>query len=1002
VILPAGTASIHFSATSYAARAALTLVALFFFFGACRPVLASPAAASAQTEAQVDCGPLESDPLPVWSDSAEHSKRLVDCGYQFRRQNEYPRALRAFERAMEMAKRRSDRSSLAAALDGYGSVLTTLGDGARAEPALLESGRISEELGDTDGMAVASSSMGHLRTMQARYEEARAYHARSLELSTSIQDDLGIAVALNNVGSTSRALGDYITALEYLRRSLETLGKLGDQRRSATVLDNMGVIARRLGDYPQGLELAHRALAIREAFFDQAGIAKSLDSLSEHYQAEGNYGAALEALDRSLQLRRAIGLAHATAECLNNIAVVYQAQGNYEQAADYLRQALALNDAKVGSQSLLAEIHTHLGEVFFLQGENTRAVQMLNRSLAISEAAGFQPQAADARFALGRVQASQGRLGEAAASFELCLTFRDGTGDRRGRAETLIEMADVDRRRGRLREGLARAREAQQLADSMELPDVQWRARTAVGRLAAAMGHVSEAATAFEDAIAVVEDLLAQVGGEETRSRFFSDRLAPYKERIALALRAGRVADAFVFAERSKARALLDVIRGDRAPMTMTMTGAERTQEATLRTSLASANTEVMMAAQATMPDAARLAAAKAKRDAIRIEYADFQSVLYASHPALRARRAGAPVLSASDARKTVSGRSSAAVIEFVVGDRRTWAFFIDASGIRAFQLAARSAAISAGVREFRARLAGRDLRTDESARRLYDEVLGPLQDVIHGKTELTIVPDGVLWDLPFQALKSPANRYVIEDAAVSYAPSVTVLREVMRVRRTARAPSTLLAMGNPISSPGAERREKLTRGGPLESLPEAEAEVKRLAEIYGASSRVWVGEDAREDRWKAEAPHYRIVHLAAHGVLDNSSPLYSYLALAPSKDGKEDGLLEAWEIMNMRLQADLVILSACETARGRVAPGEGIVGLSWALFVAGTPATLVSQWKIESASSTSLMIGFHEQWHAGVSKARALQLASLQMLHTQASAHPFYWAGYILVGDSR
>jgi CHAT domain-containing protein len=977
----------------------LTLIALFL---GGRLVTARPAAASGQTEAQVDCGPLEGQSLPLWPDSAESSKRLVDCGYQFRRQNAYPHAQRAFERAIEMAKRRSDRGSLAAALDGYGSVLTTIGEGERAEPALLESGRISEELGDTDGMAVASTSMGNLRTMQARYEEARAYHARSLQLWTTIQDDRGIAVSLNNVGTTYRAVGDYITALEYLQRSLAALEKLGDQRRSATVLDNMGTIARRLGDYPQGLELAHRALAIREAFHDQGGISKSFDSLSEHYQAQGNYGAALEALDKSLELRSAIGAAHATAESLNNIAVVYQAQGNYEQAADYLRKSLAMNEAKVGSQSLVAEIYTHLGELFFLQGENTRAVQMLTRSLAISAAAGFHIQAADARYALARVQARLGRLGEATASFEQCLTFRDETGDRRGRAETLIEMADVDRRRGRLQEGLARAREAQQLADSMELPEVRWRARTAVGRLSAAMGHASEAATAFEDAIALVEDLRAQVGGEETRSRFFSDRLAPYQERIALALRAGRTAEAFVFAERSKARALLDVIRGDRAPITTAMTEAERRKEVTLRTSLASANTEVRLAAQAAMPEEARIAASKTKRDAIRIDYEDFQSVLYASHPDLRVRRAGAPVLSASEARELLSGRPDAAIIEFVVGDRRTWAFVIDASAVRAFQLSTSSADISRGVRDFRARLAGRDLRADESARRLYDEVLGPLHDRVNGKTELMIVPDGVLWDLPFQALRSPADRYVIEDAAVSYAPSITVLRETMRLRRTAGGPATLLALGNPTSNPGAVRREKLTRGGPLDSLPEAEIEVKRLAEIYGASSRVYVGADAREDRWKAEAPHYRVVHVAAHGVLDNSSPLYSYLALAPSTDAKEDGLLEAWEIMNMRLQADLVVLSACETARGRVAPGEGVVGLMWALFVAGTPTTLVSQWKIESASSTALMIRFHEEWHAGVSKARALQRASLQVLQTRASAHPFYWAGYILVGDGR
>ena len=151
---------------------------------------------------------------------------------------------------------------------------------------------------------------------------------------------------------------------------------------------------------------------------------------------------------------------------------------------------------------------------------------------------------------------------------------------------------------------------------------------------------------------------------------------------------------------------------------------------------------------------------------------------------------------------------------------------------------------------------------------------------------------------------------------------------------------------------------------------------MRRLAQIYGASSRIYVGADAREDRWKAEAPDYRVVHLAAHGVLDDASPLYSHLLLArPERGSKEDGLLEAWEIMNVPLKAELVILSACETARGRVAAGEGILGLMWAVFVAGSPATLVSQWRVDSASSTALMVAFHQEWNAdggGMSKARA------------------------------
>src|SRR5262249_23275751 len=156
--------------------------------------------------------------------------------------------------------------------------------------------------------------------------------------------------------------------------------------------------------------------------------------------------------------------------------------------------------------------------------------------------------------------------------------------------------------------------------------------------------------------------------------------------------------------------------------------------------------------------------------------------------------------------------------------------------------------------------------------------------------------------------------------------------------------------------------------------------------ELYGArQSKVYTGAEAREERVKAEAPGYRVLHFATHGILDTTSPMYSHLVLSQQADhSEEDGLLEAWEVMDLDLNADVVVLAACETARGRVSAGEGLIGMSWAFFVAGSPTTVASQWKVESTSTTQLMLEFHRNLKAGIqgptriSKAKALQLASL------------------------
>jgi CHAT domain-containing protein len=226
--------------------------------------------------------------------------------------------------------------------------------------------------------------------------------------------------------------------------------------------------------------------------------------------------------------------------------------------------------------------------------------------------------------------------------------------------------------------------------------------------------------------------------------------------------------------------------------------------------------------------------------------------------------------------------------------------------------------------------------------------------------------------------------------------------------RRTEAASSTLLALGNPVIGQETVKRASLTlRDEKLYPLPEAEDEVRALGRLYGARrSKVYIGAEAREDRLKAEAGQARILHFATHGVLNNASPMYSYLALAKG-DKNEDGLLEAWELMRLNLKADLAVLSACETARGRTSAGEGVIGLTWALFVAGTPATVVSQWEVESASARDLMLSFHRQLQAAraagkLTKAECLRRAALKLMKNPETMHPFYWAGFVLVGDGR
>ncbi len=251
------------------------------------------------------------------------------------------------------------------------------------------------------------------------------------------------------------------------------------------------------------------------------------------------------------------------------------------------------------------------------------------------------------------------------------------------------------------------------------------------------------------------------------------------------------------------------------------------------------------------------------------------------------------------------------------------------------------------------------------------------------------------------------AEMTVWEKAGISYAPSLTVLREMTALRNATAVEHAgtprLLAMGNPL--PGGAPGAGVLAGEDMVPLPGAEEQVKRIGGIYGNRAQVYVGAAANEERFKQDAANYGIIHLATHGILVDSSPMYSHLIM--SRAGTEDGQLEAGEILRLKLNADLVVLSACETARGRVGAGEGMIGLSWAFFVVGCPATVVSQWKVDDAATTGLMVEFHRLLQERTSgrrlaRADALRQAALKIMREPRYGHPFYWAGFILVGDAR
>jgi CHAT domain-containing protein len=488
------------------------------------------------------------------------------------------------------------------------------------------------------------------------------------------------------------------------------------------------------------------------------------------------------------------------------------------------------------------------------------------------------------------------------------------------------------------------------------------------------------------------------ISSDNLRQRFFETKLSPYHELIALLVEQHANGEALELAERSKARALMQLLVNNPGDDQVALRTTEQRERTRLQDRLFALNRDIEKEKekQSGAGDANLVSTLESTRRAVRDDLAALDAQLAAAHPERAAARGEISPFRLADANRVLSDPQTA-IVEYVVANQHLFAFVLTTDGSRvavsARQVEMTAAELARRAERFRDRISARDFGLLDDARTLYELLIAPIRDAIAGKSRIVVVPDGPLWNVPFQALHGPAG-YLLEAAAISYVPSIAVLREIRRFPPPG-GPRNLLAVAKSTFGP---------RGpSTLAPLPEAERQVRLLRGFYGPDRSVsLIDTDATESQVKAAAPHYAVLHLATHGVLDESSPLYSHFVLSSAPgNAEDDGRLEAWEIMRMKLTAEVVVLAACDTGRGRIAPGEGVIGMMWALFAAGARSMVVSQFGVESTSATAMLVAFHRRL-AGDRGAKSVQLraAALELLRTPRFAHPYYWAGFILVGD--
>jgi CHAT domain-containing protein len=901
------------------------------------------------------------------------------------------RAIYLYDVAIEVAQALGDKKRLGATWYNKGLAYSGSGKTQSAIQAYLVAKQFFEEAGAQRDLIYIFSDLGTLYLLSENYKEAKAYSEQSLRLGKVLKnsgvekgawpDEYGVASALSTLGLLSQREGDYSQAIDYLDMSFALYRELDKGRL-------------KFGSY----------------------IADNLAALSRVHKATGENNRALDYLNQALNLARKLSLQEIEASALNDLGVLYLEQEDYDKAESHLNKSLAIHQSR-NNLTEAARVLLNLGVSAQRRGDAKHALQHFKKSLDQAKAVSNKDVMIAAGEGIGAAFREQRQYAEALAILDRSLLLAKEVDDQVRIGEILWRKAEVFYEMGNYDRAAELAETAFKLASKLRLPNLSYVSATLLGRAYLGQKQTDLAFQTLTQAIDQVESMRFRVAGqEEERQLYFENKVNSYHALVELLVTQKRPLDALLFAERAKGRALLDVMSQGRAELQQTMSENERNEGQRLNQRIVELNNQVIAERLKPSPEDSRLKRLAAQLDEARLKYAAFQNLIYASSSQSAFQRGQLRLLAPADLDELVVDYKTA-FLEYVVTQEQVHLFVLTKKDLQqslevsVHSIPLRRSELAERIERFHSMMAERRPGFGALSRELYDLLIKPAEAQLQGRTTLCIIPDGLLWELPFQALQSREEHYLIEDFAIFHMPSLSVLKELKGRKGMGKEVNpSLLALGNPIIGAGTvSALQDQKRGERFDPLPDAETEVKTLAQFFDPNqSRILIGDHADEQTFKSIAPGYSIIHCATHGMFDNRHPLYSFLLLAKDKDAtNDDGLLEAREILDLKLNADLVVLSACETARGRIGTGEGVVGLSWAFFASGCRSTLVTLWKVNSASTSEWMTSFYQNLTSKarqnyLMRANAVRLATVKMMKDHQYRHPFYWAGFILIGSNQ
>jgi CHAT domain-containing protein/tetratricopeptide (TPR) repeat protein len=917
---------------------------------------------------------------------------------------------------------------------------------------------IWRELGEQYWVAWSHSNIGIAFVYSRQNEKAIESCEQALVIQRELKDLSGEGFTLNNLGGAYSGLNRTEEAIKFYEQALAIHRAVKNRGNEASTLYNLGLMYHNLTRYEKSIDYYEQSLTIRRELKDRAGEANTLSNLGVSYLRTSRYEKALECCEGSLAIQREVKNRIGEGRALGTIGIIYAYLSRYDKATEYYQQALAI-DREMKNRRDEAVTLNSIGNIHNYMNLPEKAIEYYEQALAIQRETKNRTEEGRILDNLGRSYSMMGRFEKAIQFHEESLAILREMKSRRSEGETLRSFGDTYRKVKNYEKAVEYYEQG--LTIFRELKDPTFEAITlySIARSNEAQGDTLKALSQIEQSLKIAESLRSYLLSPESRASFLASVQGSYQIYTDLLMRQhkaepskGLDALAVEVSERQRARSLLDLLSEANTNLREGVDPALIERERNLAKQL---------------NDKARITAGTPEgAAALKLEIGQLETDLERAQVAIRKANPHYAALTQPQPLKLreIQAQLDAdtLLLEYALGEERSYLWAISKDSLMSYELpkgeridkdarqlhellSARSTSKSGeSALQRQDRLTQAEANLPAAAQALSQILLTPVAAQL-GNKRLVIVADGALQYIPFAMLPEPVvgkNQPLIVNHEIVSLPSASALA-IQRAELAGRqpAPKMLAVIADPVfdrtdarfKSLAPETNDKAQRqtlafndarsiehlaeksddkAGTtsrrvIPRLPFTRQEAIRLLALTPKNSSIGAidFQASRQTVLQGELAQYRYVHFATHGLVDSERPGLSSLVLSMvDAEGKpQNGFLRLHEIYNLKLPAELVVLSACQTGIGKEIKGEGMEALTRGFMYAGAARVVVSLWNVNDKATAELMAKFYEKMlKQGERPAAALRAAQVEMWRQKQWQSPYYWAAFTLQGEWR